>query len=64
MNDQRAEREPAAKGLRDPSGSSNQTAGFCSAVGSSAAMTAKAEKVKRAEESLRTIMYLSCWGPN
>ncbi|KAI4299273.1 hypothetical protein L6164_032748 [Bauhinia variegata] len=26
--------------------------------------TADSEKQKQAENSLRTVMYLSCWGPN
>ncbi|KAE8075846.1 hypothetical protein FH972_014536 [Carpinus fangiana] len=25
---------------------------------------AREQKVKQSEESLRTVMYLSCWGPN
>lgn len=66
MKDPTAKREPILKAVRDHSGSSsNQGArGFYSGMDSSAVMAAKAEKLKRAEESLRTVMYLSCWGPN
>jgi hypothetical protein len=28
------------------------------------AMVCSKEEVKQSEESLRTVMYLSCWGPN
>lgn len=55
MKDQTAKREAMLKGARDHD---------TMAVDSSAAIAAKAEKLKRAEESLRTVMYLSCWGPN
>ncbi|GMY37208.1 Wound-responsive family protein [Fagus crenata] len=55
--------------LRDSSYSSsaNQARRFsraCDSAASKAAANRENEKVKLAEESLRIVMYLSCWGPN
>ncbi|KAB5533933.1 hypothetical protein DKX38_017019 [Salix brachista] len=56
------------KSLRDSacssSSSSKQTRRFSGSVDSSAYKTAKNDKYKQAEESLRTVMFLSFWGPN
>ncbi|KAJ6978948.1 hypothetical protein NC653_027199 [Populus alba x Populus x berolinensis] len=53
------------KSLRDSaSSSSKQARRFSGSVDSSGYKIAKNDKYKQAEESLRTVMFLSFWGPN
>ncbi|KAJ8748329.1 hypothetical protein K2173_001748 [Erythroxylum novogranatense] len=47
-----------------PSSSSKQMTRFTGKEINTAAQIGESQKLKRAEESLRTVMYLSCWGPN
>ncbi len=48
----------SSKQMRGLSGTFNADAS------AKAAKTSEDNKIKQAEESLRTVMYLSCWGPN
>jgi hypothetical protein len=57
----RSAQQNAKNHLRSKSQAKNLSPSTTSAMVMS---KAREEKLRRSEESLRTVMYLSCWGPN